>query len=123
MDPTRLLEQFLGGDAKTMLSQGGGKAKQKLDAFGWVGGFAGGAAAGGLLGVLLGSKKVRKMACGAVGYGGAAALAVLAYRRTRTGSRARRLDRHRRRRPPISTAPSRSSCPTPPRPPTASRSS
>ena len=80
MDPTRLLEQFLGGDAKTMLSQGGGKAKQKLDAFGGVGGFAGGAAAGGLLGVLLGSKKVRKIAGGAVGYGGAAALAVLAYK-------------------------------------------
>ena len=80
MDPTRLLEQFLGGDAKTMLSQGGGKAKQKLDAFGGVGGFAGGAAAGGLLGVLLGSKKVRKMAGGAVGYGCAAALAVLAYK-------------------------------------------
>ena len=49
-------------------------------AMGMPGGALGGFAAGGLLGVLLGQKKFRKMAGGAVGYGGAAALGALAYR-------------------------------------------
>ena len=53
-------------------------------ALGGLGGFAGGGlgglAAGGLLGVLLGQKKMRKMAGGLLGYGGAAALGALAYR-------------------------------------------
>lgn len=44
------------------------------------GGTLGGLAAGGLLGVLLSQKKVRKLAGGALGYGGAAALGALAYR-------------------------------------------
>lgn len=47
---------------------------------GQMGGFGGGMAAGGPLGVLLGSKKVRKVAGGALGYGGMAVLGVLAYR-------------------------------------------
>jgi uncharacterized membrane protein YebE (DUF533 family) len=44
------------------------------------GGAAGLAAGAGLLATMLGGKKVRKMAGGAVGYGGAAALGALAYR-------------------------------------------
>ncbi|MBU0725193.1 MAG: tellurite resistance TerB family protein [Alphaproteobacteria bacterium] len=80
MDPTKLLDQFLGGDTKARLQQAGGTAKQKFDSFGGVGGFAGGAAAGGLLGLLLGNKKVRKMAGGVAGYGGAAALGALAFK-------------------------------------------
>ena len=44
------------------------------------GGALGGFAAGGLLGVLPGQRKLRKMAGGALGYGGAAALGALAYR-------------------------------------------
>lgn len=48
--------------------------------FGIPGGTLGGMAAGGLLGVLIGQKKFRKMAGGALGYGGAAALGALAYR-------------------------------------------
>jgi uncharacterized membrane protein YebE (DUF533 family) len=44
------------------------------------GGALGGLAAGGLLGMLLSQKKVRKLAGGAIGYGGAAALGALAYR-------------------------------------------
>lgn len=48
--------------------------------FGLSRGTIGGVAAGGLLGVLLGTKKGRKMATGAIGYGGVAALGALAYR-------------------------------------------
>lgn len=48
--------------------------------FGMPGGEFGGLAAGGLIGLLLGQKKVRKMAGGVLGYGGAAALGALAYR-------------------------------------------
>lgn len=44
------------------------------------GGAAGLAAGAGLLATMLGGKKMRKMAGGAVGYGGAAALGALAYR-------------------------------------------
>ncbi len=44
------------------------------------GGAAGLAAGAGLLATLLGGKKMRKMAGGAIGYGGAAALGALAYR-------------------------------------------
>jgi uncharacterized membrane protein YebE (DUF533 family) len=44
------------------------------------GGAAGLAAGAGLLATMLGGKKIRKMAGGAVGYGGAAALGALAYR-------------------------------------------
>ena len=80
MDPTRLLDQFLGGNAQGTLQQAGGKARQAMDRMGGLGGFAGGAAAGGLLALLLGNKQVRRMAGGMVGYGGAAALGALAYK-------------------------------------------
>src|SRR5690606_29280094 len=42
--------------------------------------FGGGAAVGGVLGLLLGGKKMRKMAGGALGYGGAAVLGALALK-------------------------------------------
>ncbi len=80
MDPTKLLDQFLGGNAQGMLHQTRGRASQAMDALGGLGGFAGGAASGGLLALLLGNKKARKMAGGLVGYGGAAALGALAYK-------------------------------------------
>jgi len=66
-----MISGVLGG-AGGQPSQGGG--------FGVPGGALGGFAAGGLIGVLLGQKKFRKMAGGALGYGGAAALGALAYR-------------------------------------------
>lgn len=47
---------------------------------GSLGGLGGGLAAGGLLAVLIGSKKARKIAGGALGYGAAAALGALAHR-------------------------------------------
>jgi len=80
MDPTRLLDQFLGSNASGKVQEAGSFAKQKLDGMGGLGGFAGGAAAGGILAMLLSSKSARKMAGGLVGYGGAAALGALAYR-------------------------------------------
>ncbi len=58
----------------------GGRQSPVGGGFGVSGGALGGLAAGGLLGVLLGKKKFRKMAGGAIGYGGAAALGALAYR-------------------------------------------
>jgi uncharacterized membrane protein YebE (DUF533 family) len=67
-DPKSLLDQFLGGQARQKFQQSG------LNSFG------GGAAIGGVLGLLLGGKSVRKMAGGALGYGGAAALGALALR-------------------------------------------
>ena len=78
MNPNQLLEQFMGAGALQNLHQAGGAAKQKLDGMG-AGGFAGGAVAGGVLGLLLGSKKVRKMAGGVLGYGAAAGAGALAY--------------------------------------------
>jgi uncharacterized membrane protein YebE (DUF533 family) len=80
MDPTKLLDQFLGGNAQGTLQQAGGKAKEAMNRMGGLGGFAGGAAAGGLLALLLGNKQVRRMAGGIVGYGGAAALGALAFK-------------------------------------------
>ncbi|GHD42382.1 protein YebE [Thalassobaculum fulvum] len=80
MDPTKLLDQFLGGDAKAAMGRATDAARRQADAMGGLGGLAGGAAAGGLIALLLGSKKVRKMAGGAAAYGGAAALGALAYR-------------------------------------------
>jgi uncharacterized membrane protein YebE (DUF533 family) len=78
-DPKNLLDQFLGPDAASKLQQAGNSAKQQLDGMG-LGGFGGGALAGGLLGALLGGKKLRKMAKGAVGYGGAAVVGAMAYK-------------------------------------------
>jgi len=79
IDPNKLLEQFLGADAARSIQQAGGAAKQRIEGAG-AGGFAGGAVAGGLLGLLMGSKKMRKMAGGVLGYGGAAAAGALAYK-------------------------------------------
>ena len=79
-DPKSLLDQFLGGQAGGGLRDAGQGMKGKLDQYSGSGGFMRGAAAGGLLGVLVGSKKVRKMAGGAVGYGGAAVLGALALK-------------------------------------------
>ncbi len=74
-----LLEKFLGPNATSQIGQAGSTAKQSLDNVG-LGGFGGGAITGGILGLLVGSKKMRKMAGGIVGYGGAAAAGALAYK-------------------------------------------
>ena len=69
-----LISGVLGGGGQP--AQGGGS----LGGFSMPGGSLGGFAAGGLLGVLLGQKKIRNMAGGLLGYGGAAALGALAHR-------------------------------------------
>ncbi len=71
-----------GGSIGDMIrgAMGGGQQRQGGSGFGIPGGALGGLAAGGLLGMLLGQKKMRKMAGGALGYGGAAVLGALAYR-------------------------------------------
>lgn len=79
-DPKTLLDQVLGGQAGGSLRNAGQSAKGYLDQYSGSGGFARGAAAGGLLGLLLGGKGVRKMAGGALGYGGAAVLGALALK-------------------------------------------
>lgn len=71
LDPKALLDQLLGA---------GQSARGRLDQYSGSGGFARGAAAGGLLGLLLGGKGVRRMAGGAAGYAGAAALGALALK-------------------------------------------
>lgn len=82
-DPKSLLDQFLGGS--TGVGQQGGlgnlarNAQQKFQTSG-LNSFGGGAALGGVVGLLLGGKAMRKMAGGALGYGGAAALGALALR-------------------------------------------
>jgi uncharacterized membrane protein YebE (DUF533 family) len=78
MDPKALLDRFLGPNAAAGAGDLAQRARGALG--GNTGALMGGAAAGGLLALLLGSKKVRKMAGGVVGYGGAAALGALAYR-------------------------------------------
>ncbi len=78
MDPKALLDRFLGPNAAAGAGDIANRARGALGGQG--GALLGGAAAGGLLALLLGSKKVRKVAGGAVGYGGAAALGALAYR-------------------------------------------
>jgi len=79
MDPKRLLEQMLGGDAAGGIRNAGQMAKDRLNRASGAEGFAGGAVVGGILGLLLGGK-VRRMAGGALGYGGAAVLGALAHR-------------------------------------------
>lgn len=83
MNPRALLEQFLGPDAARQAGGALDAARGKVAGSG-LGGVGGGLAAGGLIGLLLGSKSARKtvgkIAGGAVGYGGAAALGALAYR-------------------------------------------
>lgn len=82
-DPKSLLDQFLGSNSG--IHQPGGlgnlarNAQQKFQGSG-LNSFGGGAAVGGVLGLLLGGKAMRKLASGAVGYGGAAALGALALR-------------------------------------------
>jgi uncharacterized membrane protein YebE (DUF533 family) len=78
MDPKALLDRFLGPNAAAGAGDIAQRARGALG--GNTGALMGGAAAGGLLALLLGNKKVRKMAGGVVGYGGAAALGALAYR-------------------------------------------
>jgi uncharacterized membrane protein YebE (DUF533 family) len=58
----------------------GSNIRGRLDQYSGSGGFMRGAAAGGLLGALLGGKGMGKMAGGALGYGGAAALGALALK-------------------------------------------
>ena len=79
-DPKALLDQLLGASAAGGARNAGQSVQDKLDQYSGSGGFARGAAAGGLLGLLLGGKGVRKMADGALGYGGAAALGALALK-------------------------------------------
>lgn len=83
LDPKQLLDQFLGAGTAA-------NARQKFENSG-LNSFGGGAAMGGVLGLLLGSKKVRKMAGGALGYGGAAvlgAMALKAYQNYQQGKQA-----------------------------------
>jgi len=77
-NPQALLDQLLGGQVGNTARGMGQSVKGKLDQYSGSGGFARGAAAGGLLGLLLGGKGIGKMAGGALGYGGAAALGALA---------------------------------------------
>lgn len=77
IDAKRLLEQVLGSSVMQEAATKGRDLKGRLDATSGSQAFAGGAVAGGLLGLLLGGR-VRKLASGALGYGGAAALGALA---------------------------------------------
>jgi uncharacterized membrane protein YebE (DUF533 family) len=81
-DPKQLLDQVLGGQGSGQQpgSWSIGGARNRLDQMSGSGGFMSGAAAGGLLGLLLGSKQVRKMTGGALGYGGAAVVGALALK-------------------------------------------
>lgn len=99
MSMNQLFDQFIGGNTGNTTSgsnvsgNAGGISSTLANAIpaglankvpgGLAGGVAGGLAAGGLLGVLVGNKKMRKkagkLAGGAVGLGGAAALGALAY--------------------------------------------
>jgi uncharacterized membrane protein YebE (DUF533 family) len=80
IDAKQLLDRFLGAGTGDRAAATLGQADRKLSGMGVPGGLAGGAAAAGLIGLLLGGKKARKLAGGAVGYGGAAVLGALAYR-------------------------------------------
>jgi len=77
-NPQALLDQLLGSQVGNTARGMGQSVKGKLDNYSGSGGFARGAAAGGVLGLLLGGKGLGKMAGGALGYGGAAALGALA---------------------------------------------
>lgn len=70
----------IGGLISSALGSRGTQQSGKGGGIGVPGGALGGLAAGGLLGVMLGNKKIRKMAGGALGYGGAAVLGALAHR-------------------------------------------
>lgn len=79
IDPKSLLDQFLGAGQSGGIAGMAQNAQQQFQGSA-LNSFGGGAAMGGVLGLLVGSKKVRKMAGGAVGYGGAAVLGALALR-------------------------------------------
>lgn len=96
MNMNQIFDQFVGGNSGNVASGAnttGGISNTLANAVptglanklpgGLTGGVAGGLAAGGLMGLLIGNKKVRKkagkLAGGAVGLGGAAALGALAY--------------------------------------------
>ncbi len=85
MSLNQLFDKFLGGQQSATDQQpstGSGGLSGLASSI--PGGLAGGLAAGGVLGVLAGSKKMRKtagkLATGAVGIGGAAALGAVAYK-------------------------------------------
>ncbi len=78
IDTNRLFEQFLGSGQNTSQGQAGMGGLGQGGA--GKGSFVKGAAAGGILGLLVGNKKMRKMAGGMIGYGGAAAAGALAYK-------------------------------------------
>ncbi len=79
MDVNKLLEQFMGSTRPDHTASSSAQGDKPLgDMLG--GGFGKGAAVGGLLGLLMGNKKMRKMAGGAVGYGGAAAAGAMALK-------------------------------------------
>ncbi|MEC8860213.1 MAG: tellurite resistance TerB family protein [Pseudomonadota bacterium] len=78
IDTNRLFEQFLGSGQNTSQEQAGMGGMGQGGA--GKGSFVKGAAAGGILGLLVGNKKMRKMAGGMIGYGGAAAAGALAYK-------------------------------------------
>jgi uncharacterized membrane protein YebE (DUF533 family) len=80
IDPKQLLDQVLGSNIAQDARATGQNLKNRLDRTSGTQAFAGGALAGGLLGMLLGGKKVRRLAGGALGYGGAAAIGALALR-------------------------------------------
>jgi uncharacterized membrane protein YebE (DUF533 family) len=80
-------------------AMGGGQQARGGSGFGVAGGAVGGLAAGGLLGMLLGKKKMRKMAGGALGYGGAAVLGALAHRAYRNWQAGQQAERA-----PVATA-------------------
>ncbi|MDO8909039.1 MAG: tellurite resistance TerB family protein [Pseudohongiella sp.] len=79
MDANRLLEQFMGANRVNTDDSGNAQGNSALGGM-LGGGFGKGAAVGGVLGLLLGSKKMRKMAGGVIGYGGAAAAGAVAYK-------------------------------------------
>lgn len=82
IDPKMLLEQMLGAGTSTGARDQRDMSRATQSGLDRLGGgsFAGGAAVGGLLGLVLGNKKVRKLAGGSLGYGGAAVLGALAHR-------------------------------------------
>ena len=75
LDAKSLLNQFLGGQSGAMADNARQQFKKSS-----MNSFGGGAAVGGVLGLLLGGKAMRKVAGGALGYGGAAVLGALALR-------------------------------------------
>lgn len=88
-DPKQLLDQVMGGAMGGGAGPGGlgniaNQARDRLNQASRPQAFGAGAVAGGLLGMLLGGKKVRKLAGGALGYGGAAALGAIAYQAYQT---------------------------------------